>query len=270
MITPSWNSLEAEHFNDAYKLLCHALFVGEKVGNTRELRNIQFTVKDVSDAYISVRNPSVKYMLGELIWYLAGSRETAFISRFAPFWNTISDNGITSNSAYGFLINNRYEFNQLYTIVELLKQDPASRRAVINLNYANANVIRTKDEPCTIALQFYIRENKVHCTGMMRSNDIWRGLPYDIVYFTLLQTIIAKALGKEVGSYTHFATSLHMYDRDNEKIRKCLEPSRQLKKFKLNYEELFASARYLYEVVNNENIVNICKHRGIIEFTGEY
>lgn len=270
MITPSWNSIKAETFADAYRLLCRSVLVGEKVGNTRELRNVQFTVKDISSAYISVRNVSPKYLLGELVWYLAGSRETAFINQFAPFWNTISDNHITSNSAYGYLIKHRYEFDQLWKMVELLKKDPTSRRAVINLNYANPNVIKTKDEPCTIALQFYVREDKVHCTGMMRSNDIWRGLPYDIVYFTLLQTIIAKALGKEVGSYTHFATSLHLYDCDVEKVKKCLEPKRAIKKFKLNYEELFASARYLYEVVNNDNIITICKRRGIIEFTGEY
>lgn len=270
MITPSWNSLEAENFGDAYKLLCHGVLVGEKVGNTRELRNIQFTINDISDAYISVRNVSTRYLLGELVWYLAGSRETAFISQFAPFWSKISDNNITSNSAYGYLIKHRYEFDQLWKMVELLKEDPDSRRAVINLNYANPNVIRTKDEPCTIALQFYIREDKVHCTGMMRSNDIWRGLPYDIVYFTLLQTIIAKALGKETGNYTHFATSLHLYERDVIKVEECLDPSRSLKKFKLNYEELFANAKYLYEAVNNDNIIKICKRRGIIEFIGEY
>lgn len=270
MITPSWNSVEAESFSDAYKLLCRSVLVGEKVGDTRELRNVQFTISDISDAYISVRNVSIEYLLGELVWYLAGSREVAFISKFAPFWSTISDNNITSNSAYGYLIKRRYEFDQFWKIVELLKQDPASRRAVINLNYANPNVIKTKDEPCTIALQFYVRENKVHCTGMMRSNDIWRGLPYDIVYFTLLQTIIANALGKEAGSYTHFATSLHVYERDVLKIENCLKPGRSVKKFKLNYEELFANAKYLYEVVNNDNIITTCKHRGIIEFTGEY
>lgn len=260
----------AENFAEAYKELCSRLLKAERVGNTRELENMKFTIKDASKAYISVRNPSVKYLLGELVWYLAGSRDTDFISQFAPFWKSISDNKVTSNSAYGYLIKHRYTFDQLFKIIELLKIDPNSRRGVINLNYANPDVIRTKDEPCTIALQFYIRHNKLCCTVMMRSNDIWRGLPYDIVYFTLLQTIIANALGYETGTYTHFATSLHMYDKDEDKIRKCLEPSRKVKNFDIDYKTLFTDAKYLYEVVNNENIVTTCKRRGIISFIGEY
>lgn len=260
---------KAENFAEAYKQLCASLLAADKVGNTREISNARITIEDISDAYISVRNPSVRYLLGELVWYLAGSRETAFISQFAPFWKSISDNNITSNSAYGYLIKYRYTFDQLYKIIELLKTDPESRRGVINLNYANPDVIKTKDEPCTIALQFYVRQNKLCCTVMMRSNDIWRGLPYDIVYFTLLQTVMANALGYETGSYTHFAVSLHMYDRDADKVRACLAPDRTVKKFKIDYEALFADARYLYEVVNNDNIVQTCKRRGIISFTGD-
>lgn len=260
----------AENFAEAYKILCERLLDAERVGNTRELSNMKFTIEDVSNAYISVRNPSVRYLLGELVWYLAGSRETAFISQFAPFWSTISDNHITSNSAYGYLIKHRWSFDQLFKVIELLKTDPASRRGVINLNHANQNVIQTKDEPCTIALQFYVRYNKLCCTVMMRSNDIWRGLPYDIVYFTLLQTIVANALGYETGNYTHFAVSLHMYDRDEDKVKACLAPDRQVKKFKIDYETLFTDARYLYSVVNNDNIVQTCKRRGIIDFGGEY
>ena len=98
-----------------------------------------------------------------------------------------------------------------------------SRRAVININVPNENVIETKDEPCTVSIQFLLRNNKVHCTVYMRSNDIWFGFPYDVVFFTELQRIVAENLHAELGMYTHLAGSLHMYDRDEEKIRKIVD-----------------------------------------------
>ena len=108
MITPYWNSLSARNFDEVYRILSRSLLFGEKVGNTRELRNIEFTISDIQDVYASIRNPSKSYMLAELLWYLNGSRDTAWISRFAPYWSKISDNGVTANSAYGYLIKYRY------------------------------------------------------------------------------------------------------------------------------------------------------------------
>ena len=264
MITPYWNSLDTKNFDEVYRILCRALLVGEKVGNTRELRNIEFSISDINDVYSSTRNPSKSYMLAELLWYLNGSRDTTWISRFAPYWSKISDNGITANSAYGYLIKYRYEFDQLNQVIKLLKHYPNSRRAVINLNWANPMVLKTKDEPCTIALQFYIREEKLHCTAMMRSNDIWTGLPYDIVYFTLLQKLVADALDKEYGSYTHFATSLHLYEKDECKIRAILAPDHEVNKFHIDHKKLCENAKYLFQVATKDNIVRISKQKGVL------
>jgi thymidylate synthase len=45
----------------------------------------------------------------------------------------------------------------------------------------------------------------------MRSNDAYFGMPHDVFCFTMLQEIIARTLGREVGIYRHFASSLHLY-----------------------------------------------------------
>ena len=53
----------------------------------------------------------------------------------------------------------------------------------------------------------------------MRSNDVWRGLPHNIVQFTSLQEIMAGWLGCKVGTYNQVSDSLHVYldkeDADN-------------------------------------------------------
>ena len=55
----------------------------------------------------------------------------------------------------------------------------------------------------------------------MRSNDIFRGLPYNLIQFTTLQEIIAGWLGLEVGSYSHTVSSLHVYNSDLDALNKA-------------------------------------------------
>ena len=190
-------------------------------GNSFELNNYMFTVDDIDDNVITLktRNTSLTYLAAELLWYWQSRNDVDFIGKFAKLWSRISDDGKTSNSAYGYLLQEKHGFNQIETIIELLQKDPSSRRAVMNLNVPNPNVATTKDEICTICLNYFIRDGKLNCTGMMRSNDIIFGLTYDITYFTQLQKYIARRLGIPTGSYTHFATSIHGYDRDYEKIK---------------------------------------------------
>lgn len=209
--------------DSAYYDMCEQLLAAPHVGNTREILNAKIQIMDVSNSIVSIRDISIEYLFGELLWYFTGHNDLEFISKFSSFWNHLSDDGETCNSAYGHIIFEKHGFNQLAKVIELLKQDPTSRRAVININVPNEHVIETKDEPCTVSIQFLVRDNKVHCTVYMRSNDIWFGFPYDVVFFTELQRIVAENLHAELGIYTHLAGSLHMYDRDEAKIREIVK-----------------------------------------------
>lgn len=209
--------------DSAYYSMCERLLIAPHVGNTKELLNVKIQIEDVSNAIVSIRDISVEYLFGELLWYFSMRHDLKFISKFSSFWNHLSDDGETCNSAYGYIIFKKHGFDQLRKVIDLLRKDPTSRRAVINLNVPNERVIETKDEPCTVSIQFLLRDNKVHCTVYMRSNDIWFGFPYDVVFFTELQRIVAMNLEAEIGIYTHLAGSLHMYDRDEEKIKEIVD-----------------------------------------------
>ena len=257
--------------NETYKYLCEMLLgYSKKVGNTLELENVSFTIDASENNIVSCRNISLPYLFAEMTWYLAGSQSARFISNFASLWERISDDGITSNSAYGHIMFTRHGFNQIDKVIELLQGDPASRRAVININVPNAKVIETKDEPCTICLQFLIRDGKLNCTGIMRSNDIWFGLPYDITFFTEVQRHVASELGVEVGTYTHFATSLHVYDKDVEKLKDVIV-NKDYKEINVDFSKLWMYASDIYEVVEDsdnpkEEIMNQFEKYGIYKW----
>lgn len=103
-------------------------------------------------------------------------------------------------------------------VVQLLQQDPDSRQAVLTLFDSDRDLGRTDqlDLPCTVAIQFLRREGSLEMLVTMRSNDAWLGLPYDLGQFTMLQSAVAQALGVAMGTYTHVAGSMHLYDRNLE------------------------------------------------------
>lgn len=163
------------------------------------------------------RNMPIRYAVGELLWYLSGSNKLKDIEVFSKVWERMSDDGETVNSAYGHRIFNKFGFNQMNYVIEALNRDPSSRQAVIHIKDPQDYIENpTHDVPCTVCLQFFIRDNKLHMTTYMRSNDVWTGFPYDVFSFTCFQIILAFRLGVEIGTYTHIAGSLHMYQRSLE------------------------------------------------------
>lgn len=239
---------ESHQIDDIYFRACRELLRAPKINNTRELNNVMFRLTNINKNIISIRDLSPSYLFGELLWYFNGLCDLEFISKFSSFWNHLSDDGFNCNSAYGYLMMHYHGFDQIEKIIELLQVDPLSRRAVINLNVPNENVIETKDEPCTIALQFLIRDDCLHCTTMMRSNDVWFGFPYDVAFFTELQKYIADRLNVNYGTYTHFVTSFHLYDRDYDKISSIVKYP-NYKSINFNGKAFHEHKKFLAEVM---------------------
>lgn len=218
--------IKAKSIDKVYYKVIKTLKKSKKVdNNTKEIENAILVIKKPSLKNISFpyRNISEKYSEAELKWYWSGDNRCSEIGKYGKIWLSLSDDGITNNSAYGYILFEKYGFNQLEQIIELLKNDDSSRRAVLNISDPSINRIKTKDMQCTIAIQFLIRKNKVNMTVYMRSNDVYFGLPYDYIFFETIHQYLVKRLNQntglfgvkyEVGKYTHIATSLHMYEKD--------------------------------------------------------
>lgn len=263
----------ADSMDKIYESICRTIIAnGRTVRNTKEKTNFSFTLTNLNNNVINIRDISKAYLCAELTWYLLGRDDVEFINPFAGLWGRISDDGIHSYSAYGDIVFKRHGFDQVDKMIELLTRDPESRRAVINFNVPNKNVIETKDEICTIALQYLIRDNQLDCTCIMRSNDIWYGLPYDTVFFTELQKFIAKRLKVNVGTYTHFVISLHCYDRNFEDMNKVINAV-ATEKISIDIEALNCYKRIVETEVmkikdiskKRARIVDLCKELGILK-----
>jgi thymidylate synthase len=151
--------------------------------------------------------------LGELLWYLTRDNRLDFIEPYIPRYRDESeDGGKTVYGGYGPRLFNQRGNDQVQNVISLLRHRPSSRRVVIQIFNAEDIAVRHKETPCTTTLQFFVRDKCVHLIAAMRSNDAYIGLPHDVFCFTMLQEIVAKSLGYEMGSYRHFVGSMHLYD----------------------------------------------------------
>ena len=161
--------------------------------------------------------------LGELFWYLSKNNSLEFMEYYLPgTYVKESDDNISVRSGYGkrFFCHNGQD--QIQNVIDLLKRKDTSRRAVIQLFDASDLSENFKSIPCTCTLQFMIRGAKLCLLVNMRSNDAFHGLPHDVFAFTMLQEIVARSVGVEVGVYKHSVGSLHLYEGHFEMARTYL------------------------------------------------
>lgn len=195
---------------------------------SREVLSHSFRLLNPTNRYVGlkVRRSNIVFNFAEALWYLSGSNDLEHIAYYAPRMRTYSSDGRTlDGTAYGPRIfgssgSSVAQWDRLYST---LVDDPDSKRGVVAIYESReTGAPRAQDVACTLALQFFIRENSLHAVAYMRANDAYTGVVSDVFSFTLLQELLAKRLGVRNGSYTHFAGSYHMYERDSEAVHNLL------------------------------------------------
>jgi hypothetical protein len=86
----------------------------------------------------------------------------------------------------------------------------------------------TKDVPCTLSMQYTIRNGALEAGVCMRSSDAWLGLPYDLFNFCMLQRAVAGELKVRPGSLTLFIGSSHLYERNLEAAARIINVEEEL------------------------------------------
>ena len=232
---------EYSNFTECYLALADSIYndpdfvSSPRNMKVREKLGVKFVIKNprARIPYVPARKFSIHYMIAELLWYLSGDNSTEWISNYSSFWKKISDDGKTANSAYGariFKPHNRIgggQFIQWDYIKKELQNDPDSRRAVLHIRSPWDSTHAKLDVPCTLALQFFIRDGKLHQIVHMRSSDLILGIAYDIPAFTFFQELLALQLGVGLGDYIHISNSLHIYERHFDMVKTMIDPSQR-------------------------------------------
>lgn len=163
----------------------------------------------------AARDANPFFHLFEALWMLDGRNDAEFPVRLVKRMAQFSDDGVTLWGAYGYRWRKFFGFDQLAAIVELLKKDPDSRRAVLQMWAPDGDLQMSTpraDIPCNTAVYFKVRQGALNMTVTNRSNDmIWGAYGANVVQMSILQEYLAAKLGVQVGRYHQVSDSFHVY-----------------------------------------------------------
>ena len=207
--------------DEAYKYFFREIIKnGIAFDDTKALFNVGFTIQQplnnriYNKGSIVPRNWNPEYAEAEWQWYLTGDPRISTLGeiygKIPQIWKRMADENGQVNSNYGYQWERA---RQLENVVEMLIENPSTRRACISIYDGKEISDYASDTPCTYAVQFTILDNRLNMCVTMRSNDLWFGFCNDQYCFSKLQQLVSERLKLKTGTYYHFVHNLHLYNK---------------------------------------------------------
>jgi len=192
-----------------------------------------YVLEDINSRVHTLRAPaSVQYLARELQAYFIGSQDVEDgLAQAAPFWRSLCDGEGKINSNYGY-----YTFrqqtpegdSQFDWVRNCFITNRDTRKAFIGINGIEHKT-DTKDFPCTVGMQFFLRNNVMNCEVASRSTDVVTGLPYDMGFFSFVNELMAGVVSYDLQEeiqpgYTAMITNFtQIYDKTALKAHGILD-----------------------------------------------
>lgn len=196
-----------------------------------ELIGHQFTLENPRDRLLSddTKSMNIFQCVGQFLWTTQGNFNLPPIQYYQPIAKNYSSDGVRMIGAYGPRLFGIGHLNQMEHILNMFEKDDTKRKAVASIYLPQFDQHEKEHEevPCTLNLQYLIRDGKLHAVTYMRSQDAYNILPYDVFLFTMLQEYVVAYLQAaheiELGSYHHFSGSFHVYKKDKTNIESIIK-----------------------------------------------
>lgn len=254
----------ARNVNDAFRDMVevfndrdNVVVKGSRNGTVRKLRGpcvITYERPEERVLFNAARDANPFFHVYEALWMLGGRNDLASLQHYVSNFDQYSDDGKTLNGAYGYRwrhaftyesdreYNERFDISQvdqLAIIADHLRNDPNSRRAVLQMWNVEDDLLKvdqSRDCCCNLSALFSIRredartyighgdyradgpggeeyEDYLDMTVFNRSNDAILGaLGANAVHFSFLQEYLAAQLGVSVGVYHQISNDMHVYE----------------------------------------------------------
>lgn len=239
-------------------LLRHVIDNGEirntRNGNTLSIfgPRLEFNLKD-QFPLITTKKMFVKGIFSELLWFLNGKTDNKVLqNEGVHIWDGNSSREYLDKRGlsrydegdcgpiYGFQwrrFNCKYlgknvdisqipvekrEQDQLMEVIRLIREDPMSRRIIIN----GWNPCQTDEmclEPCHVLYQFYVRikdgKKYLSCHLYQRSADLFLGVPFNIASASLLTYILSSITNCNPDRLIISFGDAHIYHNHIEQVK---------------------------------------------------
>ena len=184
---------------------------------TKELLGVTLILRDSQQCVLAhpVRKLNYRFMIAEWVWIMSVSDDLEFLQKYNSLYAQFSDDGVKLAGAYGPRIR-----PQIPYLFNTIKGDNATRQAVAAI--WTPNPAPSKDIPCTLTLQFLVRDERLHMIVSMRSSDCWLGIPYDTFSFAMIQNVFAGGLRLQPGELMFQLGSSHLYETNFEQANEVM------------------------------------------------
>lgn len=219
-------------------------------GNTRNDRTNTGTISffgsrckfDIRDniPLMTTRKISFKNILEELLWFCRGETNSKILeSKGVNIWkgNTtrefLDKNGLydyqegEAGPIYGkqWRRSGNRGIDQLEYIVNLLRNDPYSRRILIS-SWVPEDLDKMCLTPCHTHAQWYVEEKNgvkyLSCQFYQRSQDTFLAMTYNVVSYTILTYILCKKCNMKPKELIYIGGDCHIYNNHIEQVKEQL------------------------------------------------
>lgn len=196
-------------------------------------RSLRFNLND-GFPLLTTKRVWFKGVVHELLWFLKGSTNIQYLlDNDVHIWDEWADEQGNLGPLYpkqwraweeihglGDQTYTVYH-DQIKNIISEIMINPNSRRLVLSA-WNVADLSRMKLPPCHFACEFDITDGKLNCMFIMRSTDVFLGLPFNIASYALLTHLIAKVTGYKVGDLVYCGGNVHLYKNHLDQAREQL------------------------------------------------
>jgi len=173
---------------------------------------------DLADGFpaVTTKKLHLRSIIHELLWFLDGDSNIGYLNdNRVTIWDEWADESGDLGPIYGYQWRSwprpdGGSVDQISILVERLKNNPNSRRHIINA-WNVADIDKMALPPCHCMFQFYVANGRLSCQLYQRSADIFLGVPFNIASYALLTIMVAQVTGYRPGEFVHTFGDAHLY-----------------------------------------------------------
>ena len=184
----------------------------------------------MSDGFpiLTTKKIPIKTVATELKWFLKGDTNIKYLQdNNCHIWDGDYNKSNRTDGWLGKIYGHQWrklslfgvQYDQIKTLIEGLKENPDSRRHLVNAwNVYDLDYMTLP--PCHYSFQCYVAGNKLSLLWNQRSADLFLGVPFNISSYGLLLELLCVETGFEPGELVGNFGDIHLYKNHTEQAKK--------------------------------------------------
>ncbi len=174
---------------------------------------------------LTLRPTNLKAAIDELLW-IWQRKSNNIHDLSSHIWDSWADENGSIGKAYGYQLQIKHqykegEFDQVDRILYDLKNNPYSRRIIVNL-YNHSDLHEMNLYPCAYSMTFNVTGRKLNAILNQRSQDVLVANNWNVCMYSILVHMLAQVNELEAGEFVHVIADAHIYDRHIPLVRELI------------------------------------------------